>query len=234
MAEILREIKEEINILPDNRSRELIEEAIDWALENPEAIYAHSAGKIQRYSHYPNIVVFPEMLRAIDNWSTAWGESVKTIKHDEQDQFKSALRFWHEILSNASPTPITLIGEPELVVRRVYGSDFHITRDSNSPGLQVIDLILWLANKAEQGFEFPKEYWRLGEYLNENTTWYELSLQSIIYGLEEFFHHLNSTPISEERLAKAKELLKFEEARRQKRMQEYAKSKFGSNLKGST
>lgn len=172
LAKILSEIKERINVLPDRRSRDLIEEAIDWALANPEAIYAHSAGKIARYSNYPNIVAFPELLKAIDNWSKVWEDPITTIKHHEQDQFKGALEFWHEILSNASPNPVTLIGEPELVVRRAFGSDFEISQDSESTGLQVIDTIVWLVKKSQDGVRLARDFEQFGEYLGSNTTWY--------------------------------------------------------------
>lgn len=228
LSAVLKEIKNRVHILPDEHSRERIGGAIDWALANPEAIHAHSAGKLQRNSHYPNIVVFPELLKGIDNWSTIWGDPVKTIKHDKQDQFKPALKYWHEILSNAPATPISIIGEDDVVLRRVFESDLVLTKDSDSCGLQVVDVILWLLKKSEEGLRLSNEFSELIQYLAMNSSLYELSLQSITYYLEKFFNMLNAQPITEEALEEGKKLLKIAEERRQEKMLGYANKKFSS------
>jgi len=229
LNQIFAKIRSRVEMLPDKRSKKLIVEALDWATENPEAIYAHSVGKLQRQSHFPNVVAFPEILKAIDNRSKIWNSPILKIKHDRQDQFKSCLEYWHQIFANASDTPIYLIGEEELILRRAANSDLVFLRDSDSVGIQVVDIILWITKKLSEGQHFSKELDRLFYYLEYNTSFYELSLNFLNYYLSDFINKLELEPLSAEALSKGKKLLKDSEKRKQKKMREYVKQKILSN-----
>lgn len=51
-------ILENIHQLQDERSKEIIGDALTWAIENPEAITTFNTRKIDRWRHLPHIVGF--------------------------------------------------------------------------------------------------------------------------------------------------------------------------------
>lgn len=87
----LAELKENISLLPDARSRELITQAIEWATENPEAIYIHVNSKSVRAGHLPNMAVFPNLLEGIEQRSRLWKRSVIEVVHDRQCEFEKGI-----------------------------------------------------------------------------------------------------------------------------------------------
>ena len=126
-CEVLHEILIRVEALPDNRSREIVSEAVQWAIDNPEAIHLHVNARIHKYGHLPNIVVFPELLGGIDLLSKKWNRPVREIIHDRQSQFGSALKTWHELVSNAKPDILTIPGGEKHSLRKVFGSKFIIS-----------------------------------------------------------------------------------------------------------
>ncbi len=77
--EVLNKLLYRVDALPDKRSRELISEAVKWAIDNPEAIYLHSNSAATRYGHLPNLAVFPELLGGIEERSRLWRRPVKKL-----------------------------------------------------------------------------------------------------------------------------------------------------------
>ena len=140
-------LKDDLNDFSDKRARELTENAVDWALENPESIYLHTAAKSARAGHLPNMAVFPNMLQGIELMSKKWKRSVKTITHDQQSQFQKVLKEWHKMYSNAAAGVIEIPFEPPRSLRCVAGSSFIIKSSSESPGIQAIDVVLWIFKK---------------------------------------------------------------------------------------
>ena len=105
--EVLCELKTRVGELPDERSRELVSDAVTWAIENPEAIYLHTNSKLVRYGNLPNMVAFGNLLEGIEDRSKAWKRPVKKILHDRQSQIGTTLKYWHELFSNASPNHLS-------------------------------------------------------------------------------------------------------------------------------
>jgi len=146
--ESLQELKEYIAELPDQRSRQLITDAIDWATENPESIYIHTNSKAARLGHLPNLAAFPNLLDGIEQRSKLWKRKVIEIVHDRQSQFEGTLRDWHDLFRNAAPDVITWTMGEKYTLRRVEGSDFRISSAQESAGIQAVDTVLWLFKRV--------------------------------------------------------------------------------------
>jgi hypothetical protein len=204
---ILNRMRDRIDRLPDIRSRDLIGGAITWAIENPEAIYTYSSGKRARYSHLPNVMAFPELLNGIEQYSARWGKQVIAIKHDRQDQFKTELQYWHALLSNGPEKEVPLFGGETFKFQRVKDSQFIISKDSKSSGLQMIDIVLWLYARLNEHPELPSHLRKFVHYCLSNSTYYELSLSNCHNYIEVFFHELNNTQLSDEDIDCARTLL---------------------------
>ena len=228
--EVLSKLLPRIDILPDERSRELIREAMQWALDNPEAIHLHLIRK-QKDGHLPNLAAFPSLLSGIEKTSKYWKRPVREIKHDRQSQFEATLKEWHEITSNASPEPLNLPLGEKLVLRSVFGSKFIISSAAESAGIQIIDIILWLLKKAYNVEPLPHNCVDLIKYVSRRGEEHEVSLESISGYLSKFMPQLEAAPISEEQMAKAHELLGLVEENRQEKMLQYSEQKLLSPQK---
>ena len=218
-------LKENIEFLPDKRSREIITNAVDWALKNPESIYLHINSKAARNGHLPNIAVFPILLGGIEIQSKKWKRAVREIVHDRQSQFQKILEQWHEIYSNARSGVIEIPLEKPASIRRVSGSKFLIKSSSESPGIQVIDVILWLFKKNLYGEFLPSNCSRLMNHVFKFGFQNDMSFENIEKRLENIIEEMNDAPLCPEDIIKGKELLEFAEKRRQNSMKDYDENK---------
>ena len=219
------ELRSRVGRLPDMRSRELVSEALQWAIDNPEAIYLHSNSKLARYGHLPNMVAFANLLEGIEQQSKLWGRLVKRICHDRQMQFKSSLGFWHELFSNAAPGPLFLPGGDRQLIRRVFESEFVMATADDSPGIQVVDIILWLFRRIMEGKGLGPKSTPLMRHVFRSANHHDFSFENTSRHLGELVETLYQAPITEEQMRKGRELLDLAESRRQKRMEEYAEKK---------
>ncbi len=223
--ESLAKFRENITMLPDQRSRELITEAIDWATENPESIYIHNDSKAARLGHLPNLVVFPNLLKGIEQFSKAWKRKVLEIVHDQQSQFQGALRDLHDLHKNALPGAIIWTGGEQYTLRCVEGSNFRISSSQESAGIQAIDTVLWLFKRVIDEKPLAYNSARLMNHVFKHAYQNDLSFTSVGGCLEEYFADLYAKPFTEEHQKRAEELLRFAEERRQEQMLKYAQEK---------
>ena len=67
-------------MIPDQRSRNVIEQALDWAAANPESLEFVHSDKVGRKGHLPNMVGFGNLLGGIERQSAIWNRSVECIE----------------------------------------------------------------------------------------------------------------------------------------------------------
>ena len=155
MADFCRALRSRVGLIPDQRSREVVGEALDWASANPEALEFVYQTKISRKTHLPNMVGFGNLLSGIERQSNVWRRPVEVIKHDRQHEFEPALKFWHEMYSNALDDVVQLPLGEKMVLRKVFGSRLEISSAEESAGIQIIDVILWLFARSLRGHVLP-------------------------------------------------------------------------------
>ena len=222
---VLSLIAPRVRKIPDKRSRTIITEAIDWAIKNSEEIIIHSHGSIERNGHLPNIAVFPELLGGIEKQSQSWNKPVIEIKHDQQSQFGRTLELWHDLFSNAGTNPAYNPGGEQYIFRRVFGSKFIMSSSEKSPGIQTVDVILWLLKRIDDGKPLTEESIKLMRYVLRMTGSYELSMESIIKSLTILESQIMNAPISAEQLERGQEICRKIEEGRQHNMRQYVEEK---------
>lgn len=228
--ESLQDLKENIHELPDQRSRQLITDAIDWAAENPESIYIHTNSKAARLGHLPNLAVFPNLLDGIEQRSKLWKRKVVEIVHDRQSQFQGTLRDWHELYKNAAPDVITWTMNEKYALRRVEGSNFRISSAHESAGIQAIDTVLWLFKRIIEEKPLGYHSARLMNHVFKRAYQNDLSFEAVGSWLEDYFADLYAKPFTEEHQKRAEEYGRIAEQRRQEQMSEYAQQKLSENI----
>ncbi len=227
-SQALSTLKQNVPMLPDARSRQLINEAIDWAQNNPENIYLHANSKAIRKGHLPNMVAFPSLLRGIDEISSYFNRPVTEIVHDRQFEFQDILVEWHDILSKAAPDVITLPGEEPFSLQCVANSTFRISSSNDSVGIQVIDVVLWIYKRFIEQRVLGTGCKELLHYVFRNGYKHALSFESVNQYLSKIFNRLDSTPITNDDIEHAKKTLAQSETQRQENLRQYALKKFQS------
>lgn len=206
--------------IPDARSREILGEGLEWARANPESIQIHSDRKIARQGHLPNFVAFLNLLHGLEDYSKKRAKKVARISHDRQSEFEPALKQWHELLSNASPEEIRWAGETH-TVQRVSGSTFEVKEDEASPGIQIVDVVLWLYSQVRKDRKIPKKCMDIVEYALYHGWENDFSFAGVERQYLSAFGDVLTTPLNAQQEVSARALMAEMEAARQKSMEQY-------------
>jgi hypothetical protein len=218
--------------LPDLRSRQIVSEALQWALDNPENFGTHIRDKINRYGHSPNFVAFTNLLDGLNQASNTWKRPIREIVHDRQSQFERTLQQWHAVVSSpklANAEPINWPGEKEpLSVSKVMGSKFRIATEETSPGLQVIDVVLWLFKRSITGKEIGPRGARLLNRVFQRGHQNDMSFEGVGDAAEQSLDNIMSAALSDKQQAAGAQMLIKNEEHRVAAMKEYAAQKTAS------
>lgn len=220
MANFCRIVRERVSMLPDERSRQVIGDGLEWAAANPENLgFVHSS-KVVRKGHLPNMVGFGNLLAAIEEQSAVWKRPVDTIRHDRQNEFGSAIKNWHELFSNALPGAVVMPFSRKFVPRKVFGSALEISSAKDSPGIQMIDVILWLFSRSLRQ-ELPEKCQKLMDYVYSRARQDDFSYAGVAADLESTMEDMDRMPFSAADLAEAMRLKDEIEAKRLEGMAAY-------------
>jgi hypothetical protein len=214
-----------IDQMPDKGAAERVRQAMSWAHDNPEAIYFHSAGKLMRHGHVPNTVGFGNLLDALENIAKRVGWKIRAIRHDEQSQFEAVLRFWHKMFANASPEAVEVMFGEKFVMQKGYGSILQMVSSTDSFGIQVTDVLLWLFCRLSAKKEIGRESWRLMLHVFRRGRQNDFSFDGVERAALDRFGDMMFAEPPAEKLEEAKRLLTEFEEKRQQRMLEYAEKK---------
>jgi hypothetical protein len=182
IVSLLSEVKRRAESAPlDARSKELIIDALDFGIRKPLSLdFGHPDQKIIS----PNAVGFQFVVAAIARRTRKKRrKSVSSIIVDRQNQFNKAQIGTHYNLSriaegikNSSEqdkamyfnNPLYTDFSPEEVSHKgLTDKELTISKSTDSIGLQIVDVYLWIANKLISGVNLPSELmelWHLFQY----------------------------------------------------------------------
>jgi hypothetical protein len=222
LPEICESLLERIDLLPDQRSREVVTAGLEWARDHPDAIHMHLDSNQARKGHMPNLVAFANLLEGLEGFSKRWARPVKRITHDRQSEFENSLKEWHELYTTASPEPFNWAGET-YVVQRVVGSSFEMKADSDSIGIQAVDVVLWLYLQFTRKAAVPRDCARLLNYVFRKAYHSDFSFDGVHDAIEKRWGAIMRGSLTPEEEARTRELLEGAEKRRVESMEQYEK-----------
>jgi hypothetical protein len=218
-----------VSNLPDARSREIVTEALQWTLANPENFSTHIRDKINRNAHTPNFVAFSLLMDGISRASKAWNRPVREIVHDQQSQFEKTFIQWHGVYSRqelAKEDPIYWPGENEPIsLSRAPGSQFRLATEETSPGLQVIDVVLWIFKRTVADKEIGPRSARLLNRVLQRSYQNDLSFAGVGDAVGRKLEEILDAPITEEQRRVGSELMSKSEENRISAMKAYMAKK---------
>lgn len=210
--------------IPDEKSREVLGEGLEWARLHPDAIQIHTDRKLSRQAHFPNLVAFANLLDGLDDLSKLYKKRVGRITHDEQTEFAKSLAAFHEIFSTASPDQVRWAGET-YSLQKVVGSEFEVKTDDKSAGIQVTDVVLWLYSQFRKERALPEKCSAIVRYAMENGWESDFSFSGVGRMVQEKYGAIFSTPITPEQEAQARKLIVKAEENRLASMAQYERDR---------
>lgn len=215
--------------LPDARSREIVTQAMQWAILNPENFSTHIRDKVNRNAHSPNFVAFTNLMDGLHRASKAWNRPVREIVHDRQHQFEKTLIQWHEVFSRpelANEKPLYWPGEEEAItLSKTPGSKLRIDTEENSPGLQTIDVVLWLFKRLITNKDIGPQGARLLNRVFQRGWQNDLSFDGVGNIVEKQLDEIWNAPISEEQTRRGAMTLAKEQKNRMAALKAYVAEK---------
>ena len=224
-----------INVLPDARSRQLIGETLSWARDNIGSFSFWRLRKQQRYGNLPNLFTLPALVYGISKAAMSWDSKVDGIIHDQQSQFGRTLKQWHSSSlqwhSLFQSTDAESMDYFETFFAHTFKdmpsqlpyireSQFGIADSKDSPGLQVVDVVLWLVSRVVASKSIGPSSSELLELCVSADDMFVMSLDWIAAGAKDALGALMSRPMSEEQLRVGKQAMKRIEELRQDRISE--------------
>ncbi|MBK8160419.1 MAG: DUF3800 domain-containing protein [Rhodospirillaceae bacterium] len=204
---------ENILRLPDKRSQEVLKEGLEWARDHPDSIQLNVDQEASRHTHFPNLVAFTNLLDGLDTFSKDRKTSVARITHDEQSEFERTLAACHKMFTNAPADEISWAGE-KYSLQKVAGSTFEVKQDSNSAGIQISDVVLWLYSQFHKNRPLPEGCQSIIMYVMANGWENDFSFSGVERMLIQSYGKVFAEPLTPEQLTAAQDLLgKFEEAK---------------------
>jgi hypothetical protein len=198
---------------------------MERAIANPENFSFYTRSKAFRYSHSPNFVAFTSLVMGIDDASKVWNSPVREIVHDRQLEMETAFRLYHEIMTNASEEVFHWPGDAPRSMRQVPGSALRMTTEETSPGLQVIDVILWLFNRTLTDQNIGPEGARLLRRVLMRGRQHDLSFLGVGQQLEMETQMVMNAPFGEDKQEFSRNFRAKAEQNRRIAMEEYAAKK---------
>jgi hypothetical protein len=141
---------------------------------------------------------------------------------------ETAFRIFHEIVTNASKQVSHWPGDAPLSMRQVPGSVLRMTSEEASPGLQVIDVILWLFKRMQTGQQIGPEGARLLRRVLARGRQNDLSFSGVAQQLEVDLNRIMSAEFSEAKQEFSRNFRAKAEQNRPIGMAEYATKKAAS------
>jgi hypothetical protein len=204
--------------LPDPRSKQLIGDALMWAERNTASIRYNVASRKDALQVTPNIVGFQSVLHGIAQRIGKTGRQASRIIIDRQTEFNKAQRTLSEMYQSACGFKSPLgPGMPILDMTNMPTVPIEFSSSHQSPGLELVDIYLWVFKRAiEQSNLAPELHDIVRSQLHRGRI-DELSLNAIAHRWEKWFENLPQLDeMSDEQVAKGREILKIDEDRRLK------------------
>lgn len=220
----IENVLQRVYTLPDARSRQLMGDTLSWARDNIRKFSIWTPRKQDRYGHLPNIFTFPALMTGIYDSAKIWDSKVDRIIYDQQSQFGATLRQWHSLFLGFEPEWIVHFGDTPIEFADVRDSQFEIGDSRVSPGLQIVDVVLWTFARVVADKSLGQMSSELFVRCFSHEDMFIMSLKWMATELEYTMSALMSRPMTEEQLQGGRQLMERIEQLRQRRIREASES----------
>tara|TARA_R100000988_G_C4002934_1_gene170366 strand:- start:669 stop:1790 length:1122 start_codon:yes stop_codon:yes gene_type:complete len=202
--------------IPDLRSREIIGDALRWAILHPNEIYYNCKSKKDVLTITPNVIGFQTVMHGIARRLRA-PKAFASITVDQQSQFNKAQKNLAEFYATTREIPWESgLGMPKMDLRNIPEAPITFSSSKESVGLELVDLYLWIFKRMMEGQDIPPELYPLVKAQLYRAVSDEVSLGAISNRWSRWFDQLSEP--TENQIVVAKKIIQKDEARRKDAM----------------
>lgn len=213
LVEVCKTIKSRVGELPDERSRTLIYDTLNWAENNPAAIYYNAKRKKDMLSITPNLIGFQSVMHGITLRLLKNGKKASQITVDQQSQFNKAQKTLAEFYASARNVPmVSGPGLPEISFKGMPTIPISFKAGTDSAGLELVDMYLWIFKRLMEEKELAPEIYPILQKQMHKSRTDEISINAIASRWQKWFEDLPEP--TEEQMEKGRELMAMDEKRR--------------------
>lgn len=203
-----------VETLPDARSRQLITDALNWVIANPQAIDYNADSKHMRLAISPNLIGFQGVLFFVAQRLKSGRARLRDFLVDRQDQFNDAQSELASYYAKSTGRVFSMgPGLPELDLRAMPTQALNFKSSENSAGLELVDLFLWMFKRIKDCAK-DSAINELMRRLKKRGFYNELSLRAIEAKWEPFFTSLLEKPITADVVEKVQASIALNEEQR--------------------
>ncbi len=191
LVELCEKLKDRVGMLPDRRSKEIIDGALTWAAARPNEISYGASNRESALQISPNLVGFQQVLQGIADHSARTKRDVRRITVDRQNEFNTAQGFLADLYSRLRGSKFEMPpGMPNYDWSYMPDTNIEFRAGDDSVGLEIVDVYLWIIKRAVEGRDLPRELFELihGQRHRGRTDAVSLA------GIERRWSHLLSLP----------------------------------------
>ena len=213
LSNICLELRKRVVTIPDERSRQVMGDALSWAAENPNEIDYNIKNKKALLQITPNLIGFQSVMHGIASRLIKNGKSASKIVVDQQSQFNKAQKKLSDFYAANKNVPlvygpglpdIDFSGMPEVPIPCIAGTD--------STGLELVDIYLWVFKRFMDNKKLAPELFTLIKSQLHRGHADEISINAISSRWSKWFEELPE--VTDEQIEKGREIIKMDENRR--------------------
>lgn len=212
-VEVCNTLAARTHIIPDQRSRDIIGDALHWAAKNPEEIHYNVYDKKDALQISPNLIGFQSVLHGIASRLKLEKSEATKIIVDRQSQFNAAQHWIAEVYKKGKHLPFENgPGLPTMDLSHIPTTPISCTPGTESTGLEIVDIYLWIFKRWHEGREIAPQLMKLVEEQFGVGNFDEVSLSGLQRRWGQWFNELPEP--TEEELVRAKEIRDIQEKAR--------------------
>ncbi len=213
LQRLCRDLKARSVRLQDERSRQVVGDALEWAQNHPDRLSYGPSNKSERLAAMPNVFGLQAVLNGISTLLEQQDVSAARIVVDRQSQFNRAQQSLLEFYQAVKPATISPgVRLPAMNLQHLPEIPLEFLAGNESLGLELTDAYLWMYRRAREGHELPRELQKLLVEVAQEGSFHEISLEALEAGWARYFEELPEP--DEEGVARAQELFAQDERRR--------------------
>jgi hypothetical protein len=198
----------------DQRTSEILTDVLTWGSAHPSEI-------LDKFSPLdsPNYVAFTGLFGHLHRMYQESGDSIAAFVHDEQNQFSSFFETGYKTLSQFAGKnhPLAYLADWEKLPS--FQCALVTKSSSESLGLQLVDICLWLFKRVLDDGDRPHGACRtLFESLVERSWIKRFDFSNLVRQVREGTQFVENLPLTPNELERGQELLKQFESNRQFRL----------------
>lgn len=154
---ICRSLLSKIDRIPDERSRQIIGDALNWAIQHAVELRYNCQSPREVLTVTPNLIGFQLVMQGI-SYRLEGVRAEASITVDQQSQFNRAQRTLAEFYAQNRNLPWFLgPGMPSMDLRNVPTTPIAFRSSRDSVGLELVDCYLWTFKRLVEGKDVPRE-----------------------------------------------------------------------------